>query len=81
MIAGIECDIEADVVQSDIPLLLSKTAMKKAIVKLELDNDCAAIFEKDMIYQCTKVHNNVLMTCTAIAHLSRRYKFSSTIIL
>lgn len=53
VIAGVDCDIETDVVQSDIPLLLSKTAMKKAKVKLDLENDCASIFGTDVQLQCT----------------------------
>ena len=38
--------IKTDVVESDIPLLLSKQAMKKANVKLDLENDTAEIFGK-----------------------------------
>ncbi|CAG2190172.1 unnamed protein product [Mytilus edulis] len=52
-IAGIECEIQADVVTSDIPLLLSKDSMKKAKMKLDLENDSANIFGKDVQLQCT----------------------------
>ncbi|VDI35885.1 Hypothetical predicted protein [Mytilus galloprovincialis] len=37
-------DVTTDVVDSDIPLLLSRTAMKKAGVKMDLENDTAEIF-------------------------------------
>lgn len=52
-IAGVECEIQTDVVTSDIPLLLSKDSMKKAKVKLDLENDSATIFGKDVQLQCT----------------------------
>jgi hypothetical protein len=42
-LAGKKVTIKTDVVQSDIPMLLSKTAMKKARVKLDLANDKAEI--------------------------------------
>ncbi|XP_057302644.1 uncharacterized protein LOC130636814 [Hydractinia symbiolongicarpus] len=42
--AGKECEIVTDIVECDIPLLLSKTAMKKADMKLDLVNDTAEIF-------------------------------------
>ena len=53
VIAGTECEIQTDVVSSEIPLLLSKDSMKKAKVKLDLENDCASIFGKDVQLQCT----------------------------
>ena len=45
-LAGKNVCIQTDVVESDIPLLLSKDAMKKARVKLDLENDAAEIFGK-----------------------------------
>ena len=47
-IAGRSVSIKTDVVESDIPLLLSKDAMKKAKVKLDLENDTARIFDVDI---------------------------------
>ena len=44
VIAGKDVTIKTDVVDSDIPLLLSRTAMKKAGVKMDLENDTAEIF-------------------------------------
>ena len=38
-IVGKEVTIKIDTVDSDIPLLLSRTAMKNAGVKLDLEND------------------------------------------
>ena len=52
-VAGVDCEIEADVVDSDIPLLLSKDSMKKAKMKLDLENDSASIFGKEVQLQCT----------------------------
>lgn len=44
--AGVPVMIKTDVVDSEIPLLLSKTAMKNAKIKLDLENDKALIFGK-----------------------------------
>ena len=47
-VVGKEILIKTDVVQSDIPLLLSKESMKKAGVKLDLQKDTAEIFGVDV---------------------------------
>ena len=47
MIAGKEVTIKTDVVESDIPLLLSRAAMKKAAIKLDLETDTAVIMGKE----------------------------------
>ena len=46
VIAGKEVTIKADVVESDIPLLLSRTAMKKAAIKMDFENDTAIMMGK-----------------------------------
>ena len=46
VLAGQRVSINADVVKSDIPLLLSLKAMKKANIKLDIENDEAEIFGK-----------------------------------
>ncbi|ESO93006.1 hypothetical protein LOTGIDRAFT_162030 [Lottia gigantea] len=43
----------ANLDDSEIPLLLSKTSMKEAAVKLELENDVAEIFGNAVNLQCT----------------------------
>ncbi|MCG7877703.1 MAG: transposase [Candidatus Thiodiazotropha endolucinida] len=53
VIAGKEVIIKTDVVQSDIPLLLSRTAMKKAAIKLDLENDTAVIMGKEVALNLT----------------------------
>lgn len=45
--------IQTDVVESDIPLLLSKDAMKKAGVKMDLENDTATILGKEIALNLT----------------------------
>ena len=45
-IAGRDVMIRTDVVESDIPMLLSRSAMKKASVKLDMEHDRATIFGK-----------------------------------
>ena len=44
-LAGVKFLTQTDVVNSKIPLLLSKMAMKKAKIKLDLVHDKAEIFE------------------------------------
>ena len=53
VIAGKEVTIKTDVVGSDIPLLLSRTAMKRAGVKMDPENDSATIFGKDIALNLT----------------------------
>ena len=48
VIAGKDVMIRTDVVGSDIPLLLSRSAMKTAGVKMDMVNDTANIFGKDV---------------------------------
>ena len=47
IIAGKDVIIKTGVVESDIPLLLSRTAMKKSAIKMDLQNDTATIMGKD----------------------------------
>jgi len=53
IIAGIEVKIKTDVVESEIPLLLSLNAMKDAKIKLDLENDSAEIFGKQVLLNHT----------------------------
>ena len=53
VIAGKEVTIKTDVVESDIPLLLSRTAMKKAAIKLDLETDTAVIMGKEVALNLT----------------------------
>jgi hypothetical protein len=53
MLAGREVTLITDVVDSDIPLLLSRTAMKKALIKLDLVNDTAEVFGKTVALDMT----------------------------
>ena len=48
VIADKEVIIRTDVVESDTPLLLSRTAMKKAAIKMDLENDSAFSNGKDV---------------------------------
>ena len=52
-LAGKKVTIKTDVVDSDIPLLLSKDAMKKACMKLDLESDTAEIYGKKIHLNCT----------------------------
>ena len=44
VIAGKNCNIEFDVIDSDIPLLLSKKAMKAMKMRIDLDEDTARVW-------------------------------------
>ena len=48
VIAGSNATIKTDVVESDIPLLLFKIAMKKAKMKINLEKDRCEIFGKEV---------------------------------
>lgn len=50
---GKQVTVKTDVVDSDIPLLLSRSAMKKAGVKINLENDTAVIMGKDVALNLT----------------------------
>ena len=52
-LAGHKVKIRTDVVDSDIPLLLSKAAMKKAQMKLDLVHDTAEIMGEQVTLNCT----------------------------
>ena len=47
ILAGTSVTIGVDVIDSDIPLLLSKQAMKKAGMNIDLQNDVATVFGKE----------------------------------
>lgn len=53
VIAGKDVWIKTNVVGSDIPLLLSRSAMKTAGVKMDMENDTANIFGKDIALNLT----------------------------
>ena len=51
--ANIEVSIITDVVDSDIPLLLSKDPMKRAGTCLNFENDSVTMFKKKIPLRCT----------------------------
>ena len=53
ILAGKWIRLSADVVDSNIPLLLSKESMKRLKVKLDLENDVAEIFGVSQNLDCT----------------------------
>lgn len=52
-IVGKNVTVKTDVVDSDIPLLLSRSAMKKAGVKMDLENDTAVILGEEVALNIT----------------------------
>ena len=68
ILADQKVTLKTDVVTSDVPLLLSLEAMKKAGVKLDLVNDSAEIFGKHIPlnhtesgHYCTPLNKDVLI--------------------
>ena len=53
VIADIEVSIITDVVNSDIPLLLSKDAMKRAGTCLNFEDDTVTMLKKKIPLSCT----------------------------
>ena len=53
IIADIEVSIVTDVVDADIPLLLSKDSMKRARICLNFENDSIMMFKKKIPLRCT----------------------------
>ena len=53
VIAGKEVTVRTEVVKFDIPLLLSREAMKKAGVKIDLGKDTVTIFGEDQVLKIT----------------------------
>ena len=62
-LAGKSILINTDVVKSDIPLLLSKNAMKKAKVKLDLENDTAEVMGTSVSLNITSSGHYCLPLC------------------
>ena len=57
MVAGKMYKIEADIIAEDIPLLLSKNSLKKADAVIDMKNDKAFIFGKEVkLHLFTSVH-------------------------
>ena len=54
VLTGKNTTIQTDVVESDIPLLLSKIAMKKLKMKIYLDKDQCEIFSKEVELMTTR---------------------------
>lgn len=53
VVGDVGCHIEAEVVKADIPLLLSKSSLKKAGTVLDVKNDKITMFDRDIELQCT----------------------------
>ena len=53
VIAGKEVTIKTDVVESDIPFLLSRTTMDKAAIKLDLETDTAVLMGEEVALNLT----------------------------
>ena len=51
-LAGKDIFIKNDIVDSNIPLLLSKQSWKTASLKLNLENDTAKIWENNSVRRC-----------------------------
>ena len=63
IITDIEVSIVTDVVDADIPLLLSKDSMKRARICLNFENDSIMMFKKKIPLRCTSSwHHHIPIT-------------------
>ena len=65
-LAGKKLSLRTDVVDSEIPLLLSKKTMKKAKVKLDTENDRAEILGATVYLNCISGHYCIPISETEI---------------
>ena len=56
--------IEVDIIDSDIPLLLSKEAMKKAKMKIDLEDDTAIVLGQRITLNTTSAGHYVIPLLT-----------------
>ena len=68
-LAGKKVSVQTDIVDSDIPLLLSKTAMKGAKIKLDLENDKAEILGNTIDLDCTSSGHYCVPLVKEIVHI------------
>lgn len=60
VIRGISCKIDTEVVDADIPLLLSKDSLKRARTVLDLNNDRATVYIYGaLLYRFAKFHPEI----------------------
>ena len=78
VIAGKHVFIKTDVVDSDIPLLLSKSSMKQAQIKLDLLSDTAEIFGNTVILNSTTSGHYGLSLKESIIDIDECYINEST---
>ena len=58
IIAGVQATVTTDILECDIPLLISKEAMKKAQTQIDFEEDKINIFGKKVeIYLISTGHN------------------------
>jgi hypothetical protein len=72
-IAETKCNIETEVVKEDIPLLLSKTSLKKAGTKLDLSCDSAILFGKPVELQFTSSGHYCIELCDSDVIAQEKY--------
>ena len=54
--------IESNGVENEVPLLLSRSAMKRAEMLLDFTNDCAIVLSECVILRCTSGHSCIALT-------------------
>ena len=69
-IAGKSVKIKADVVECNIPLLLSRTSMKKSGMVLDLNKDCVTVFNKSVALGTTNLGHYALPLCNSCASVN-----------
>ena len=65
IIGGREVKLETEIVNSDVPLLLSKNTMKSAKAKQDYENDCIYLFGNKQNMICTESGHYAIPICRA----------------
>jgi hypothetical protein len=65
-IGGTECCIQTEIVKAEIPLLLSKSSLKKAGTVMNLQNDSVIMFDKNVPLQSTTSGHYCVNLCSGV---------------
>ena len=71
VIAGKNCNIEFDVIDSDTPLLLSKIAMKAMEIRIDLGKDTACVWGVTIDLKTTELQSLDIISCLCLGVLRK----------
>ena len=71
VIAGKNCNIEFDMIDSDTPLLLSKIAMKAMDIRIDLGKDTACVWGVTIDLKTTELQSLDIISCLCLGVLRK----------